>query len=394
MRKSRLKLSVALGLVIFYMLSALVWWAFALVRHQESAYAQNLQMLNAKKSWANEYIYHFLYQNTNSVTHKDTFILGTDTFFYSRALIKRELYIKFPEFNVFFVTKGQRLVQQISLSIREDIQSDLYRTLLNKKKAWIYEGITLGVITILIGGAMFVYLDKIIRLNTQQNNFLLAVTHELKTPIAATKLSLQTLQKGKSADLIDKMISMGLSNIKRLSSMVDQILMATRFESKVLDPNFELTNLNEVIETTLKNMDLGDDKTSRINLKLKDQTQIFLDKSLIAIVIKNLVNNAFKYSESESSIEISTIESDSNIQFTIADNGIGIPDSEKRKVFEKFFRVGEEKTRKQPGSGLGLYLVKKIIDIHKGKVILSDNKPSGCMFTITLSKNIKLDEIV
>ena len=176
--------------------------------------------------------------------------------------------------------------------------------------------------------------------------------------------------------------------------MVDQILMATRFESKVLDPNFELTNLNEVIETTLKNMDLGDDKTSRINLKLKDQTQIFLDKSLIAIVIKNLVNNAFKYSESESSIEISSIESDSNIHFTIADTGIGIPDSEKRKVFEKFFRVGEEKTRKQPGSGLGLYLVKKIIDIHKGKVILSDNKPSGCMFTITLSKNIKLDEIV
>ncbi|MGC6414446.1 MAG: hypothetical protein ACON5K_07080, partial [Bacteroidia bacterium] len=170
MRKSRLKLSVALGLVIFYMLSALVWWAFALVRHQESAYAKNLQMLNAKKSWANEYIYHFLYQNTNSVTHNDTFILGTDTFFYSRALIKRELYIKFPEFNVFFVTKGQRLVEQISLSIREDIQSDLYRTLLNKKKAWIYEGITLGVITILIGGAMFVYLDKIIRLNTQQNN--------------------------------------------------------------------------------------------------------------------------------------------------------------------------------------------------------------------------------
>lgn len=394
MRKSRIKLSIALGLVIFYMLSALLWWAFALVRHQESAYEKNLQMLNAKKSWANEYIYHFLFKNSHSTLNSDTFIIEKDTFYMQRTLLKQEIFERFPEFDVFFMTKGQRLVKQISLSIREDIQGDLYRTLLNKKKAWIYEGITLGVITILIGGAMFVYLDKVIRLNTQQNNFLLAVTHELKTPIAATKLSLQTLQKSKSPDLVDKMISMGLSNIKRLSSMVEQILMATRFESKVLDPSFEQTNLNEVIESTLQSMDLGDEKTSRINLQLTHTKSIFLDKSLIAIVIKNLVNNAFKYSESDSHIGISTTESDNSIQLTVSDSGIGIPDSEKKKVFEKFFRVGEEKTRKQPGSGLGLYLVKKIIEIHKGKVVLTDNTPSGCIFTITLSKNIKLDEIV
>jgi signal transduction histidine kinase len=115
---------------------------------------------------------------------------------------------------------------------------------------------------------------------------------------------------------------------------------------------------------------------------------------LISIVIKNLVNNAFKYSESDSSIQIKTVESENNVKLIIVDNGIGIPESEKKKVFEKFFRVGEEKTRKQPGSGLGLYLVKKITEIHKGKIVLSDNKPSGCIFTITLFKNIKLDEVV
>jgi len=294
----------------------------------------------------------------------------------------------------FFVTNGQRLVKQISLSIREDIQSNLYRTLLNKKKAWIYEGITLGVITILIGGAMFVYLDKVIRLNTQQNNFLLAVTHELKTPIAATKLSFQTLQKSKSPELVEKMISMGLSNIRRLSSMVEQILMATRFESKVLDPNFEEIELDSIVQSTIESMDLGDDKFSRLEIKLGLTKTTLLDKSLISIVVKNLVNNAFKYSDPDSTIQIKTIESENNIQLIVADKGIGIPDSEKKKVFEKFFRVGEEKTRKQPGSGLGLYLVKKITDIHKGKIVLSDNNPSGCIFTITLSKNIKLDEVV
>ncbi len=394
MRNSRLKLSIALGLVILYMLSALLWWAFALVKHQEAAYEKNLQILSAKKSWADEYIYHFLYSKTVNSAESDTFILGNDTFYFQKTLLKQEIFDRFPEFDVLFVTKGQRLVKQISLPIREDIQRDLYRTLLNKKKAWIYEGITLGIITILIGVAMFVYLDKVIRLNTQQNNFLLAVTHELKTPIAASKLSLQTLQKSKSPELVDKMISMGLANIRRLSSMVEQILMATRFESKVLDPNFEETELDSLVESTLESMDLGEDKFSRLNIKLGLTKPLLLDKSLISIVIKNLVNNAFKYSESDSSIQVKTVESENNVKLIIVDNGIGIPESEKKKVFEKFFRVGEEKTRKQPGSGLGLYLVKKITEIHKGKIVLSDNKPSGCIFTITLSKNIKVDEVV
>ncbi len=394
MRNSRLKLSIALGLVIFYMLSALLWWAFALVKHQEAAYEKNLQMLSAKKSWADEYIYHFLYTNSVNSAESDTFILGNDTFNFQKTLLTQEIFNRFPEFDVFFVTQGQRSVKKISLSIREEIQRDLYRTLLNKKKAWIYEGITLGIITILIGVAMFVYLDKVIRLNTQQNNFLLAVTHELKTPIAATKLSLQTLQKSQSPELVDKMISMGLANIKRLSSMVEQILMATRFESKVLDPNFEETELDSLVQSTLESMDLGEDKFSRLNIQLGLTKPILLDKSLISIVIKNLVNNAFKYSESDSSIQVKTVESENNVKLIIVDNGIGIPESEKKKVFEKFFRVGEEKTRKQPGSGLGLYLVKKITEIHKGKIVLSDNKPSGCIFTITLSKNIKVDEVV
>ena len=263
---------------------------------------------------------------------------------------------------------------------------DVESTLINKKKAWIYEGITLGIITLLIGGAMFVYVDKILRMNAQQNNFLLAVTHELKTPISAARLALQTVKKDESLKLLPKMLEMANSNLLRLSNMVEQILMATRFESKFVDPVFAEKNIGELIDESINSLELTSEKKERLAIQLPQNIKGYVDEKMLKTVIKNLVTNALKYSNENQPIDISLSDLGSQYIIQIKDQGIGISDSDKKRVFDKFYRVGEEKTRSQPGSGLGLYLVKQITEMHGGKITITDNKPQGTVFTLKINK--------
>jgi signal transduction histidine kinase len=215
---------------------------------------------------------------------------------------------------------------------------------------------------------------------------LLAVTHELKTPISAARLALQTVKKDTSLKLLPKMLEMANSNLLRLSNMVEQILMATRFESKFVDPVFSEKNISELIQEAIISLELTAERKGRLLTNTPDGIIGEVDEKMLKTVIKNLITNAFKYSEDESVVEIILTDSMSQYQIQVKDQGIGILDSDKKRVFEKFYRVGEEKTRSQPGSGLGLYLVKQITEMHGGKVSILDNKPQGTVFILKINK--------
>jgi signal transduction histidine kinase len=403
MKNSRLKLQIAVLAIITYMISALVWWAFALIQFQEKQYSNEIEKLNLKKSLAFEKLDNLIaleinkfpnvaYKRTDSsflfvetekkpashIECNELLINTLDTF-------KKSIITEFSEFNVFSVTNKQRKSVELRLQTRPELQFQVRETLRKKKMAWIGEGLTLGFITILIGIAMYLYLDKIIRLNAQQNNFLLAVTHELKTPIAATKLALQTIKKDSSQKLLPKMLEMANSNVIRLSQMVEQILMATRFESKFTDPLMVEIDLHDEVNTTLSAMELSAEVTSRIFTNIPEGISMQADEKMIQTVFRNLINNALKYSEN-GNIKIEAKTTSEFITICFSDEGIGIPESEKRKVFEKFYRVGEEKTRTKPGSGLGLYLVKKITEMHDGRVVIEDNIPQGTKFILTFKQ--------
>jgi signal transduction histidine kinase len=380
------------------MLSALVWWAFALVRFQERNYESQIEKLDLKKQLVEAKIenYLLLHQNVglskmlktgkSGNTIGEVYKINKTMGICDSVKIKSIVNQEFKDFRVFFVTNRQRNYVEIGLSLREEIILEVNNTLLNKKKAWIYEGITLGIITLIIGGAMFVYVDKILRLNAQQNNFLLAVTHELKTPISAARLALQTVKKDTSLKLLPKMLEMANSNLLRLSNMVEQILMATRFESKFVDPVFSEKNISELIQEAIISLELTAERKGRLLTNTPDGIIGEVDEKMLKTVIKNLITNAFKYSEDESVVEIILTDSMSQYQIQVKDQGIGILDSDKKRVFEKFYRVGEEKTRSQPGSGLGLYLVKQITEMHGGKVSILDNKPQGTDFILKINK--------
>ena len=367
------------------MLSALLWWTIALTRLQENDYNKELEIVRLQQVLAENCILKSKITSLNSEAKKfiviyNNQLIGIDT---------NQLNSNFSKEKVNFQTQYEfdRQLNHFKLSLKhkDDISVKLLQKLASKKRAWILEGMTMGFITILIGIAMFVYLDRVVRLNQQQNNFLLAVTHELKTPIAAAKLALQTATKRPDSDIVPKMVGMAQSNISRLSILVEQILMATRFENKFTEPQKVWIELSDFFNGVLQNMELKSEDFQRLDIQIPGNLQFYADEQMLSTVIRNLVTNSIKYSEGQGKIKIESQINDNNFTLIFTDEGIGISEDEKKNIFKKFYRVGEEKTRTTPGSGLGLFLVKKITEIHGGKVTVENNIPKGSKFILTFS---------
>ena len=367
------------------MLSALLWWTIALTRLQENDYNKEIEIVRLQQVLAENCVLKSKISDQNNAASKfivkyNNQLINIDTNQLTRNLIKAKL-----NFTTNYVFNRQLNQLELCLLQKDDISVKLLQKLASKKRAWILEGMTMGFITILIGIAMFVYLDRVVRLNQQQNNFLLAVTHELKTPIAAAKLALQTATKRPNSDIVPKMIVMAQSNISRLAVLVEQILMATRFENKFTEPQKVWIELSVFFNSVLKNMELKIEDYQRLDIQIPVNLQFYADEQMLSTVIRNLVTNAIKYSEGQGEINIESQINDNNFTLIFTDEGIGISEDEKKNIFKKFYRVGEEKTRTTPGSGLGLFLVKKITEIHGGKVTVENNLPKGSKFILAFS---------
>lgn len=226
--------------------------------------------------------------------------------------------------------------------------------------------------------------DRETQLVQQQKNFLLSVTHELKTPIAATKLQLQTLLRHPELDAAkQKELIMGAVNeTNRLNRLIEDVLLANQAENNNLKINKENLDLSELTEQTVKNY--FSDKIANKQIKLNVEKNIFYegDKLFFPSIIINLIENALKYSPENAEVIVKLDKQNGKINLTVSDKGIGIPDKEKQKVFEKFYRIGNEETRQAKGTGLGLYIVKKIADAHQAKIQLTNNQPKGTIVNV------------
>ncbi len=220
----------------------------------------------------------------------------------------------------------------------------------------------------------------------KEKNFLLAVTHELKTPIAAIRLNSQTLKNRKlseeqSQDLCTDIIT----ESNRLETLVNNILLATQFEQNTVLGNWQKTDLSALVEAQIKRFQqLFPERTVNGNI----HSNIFLqaEENMLVSLLFNLLENANKYSPVSEPISVLLKGSEHIVLLEISDFGIGIPDEERKSIFEKFHRVGNEETRSQKGTGLGLYIVKEICKAHKAEITISDNTPLGSRFQITFSK--------
>ena len=254
---------------------------------------------------------------------------------------------------------------------------------LRKTKQFIGEGLTILVLFLL--GAIYVYrsLKKQLRYADQQQNFMMAVTHELKTPIAISHLNIETLLKrdlDSSQQL--KLLEATLKETKRLDSLSTNILLTAQLDMGQYEANKQLVNVSELLRQNIKSFQ--ERYPSRIcNTLVEDAMEIQGEPLLIQLLINNLIDNANKYAPVTEPIYIHLQSHQNMIQLIVKDQGPGIAAADKNKVFEKFFRVGAETTRTTKGSGLGLYLCKRIAEFHNATIQLTTNTPTGSIFTVT-----------
>lgn len=221
----------------------------------------------------------------------------------------------------------------------------------------------------------------------QKRNFLLAITHELRSPLASIGLIFETFQKRdleKENQL--KLISHGLRETGRLAALIDNLLLSARLQ-KSYHPNFELLDLHPILEKVID--DVGEKFPAiKISAELsREQIIGSFDQMGLFSAFCNLIENAAKYSLPGSSVEIYTDVSGDHYMVEVRDTGPGVADSEKRKIFDQFYRSGQEETRNTPGTGIGLFIASKMIEFHHGKIEVIDNKPRGSIFRVTLPKS-------
>lgn len=221
----------------------------------------------------------------------------------------------------------------------------------------------------------------------QQQNFLLAITHELKSPLASVKLYLQTILK-RDLDRSQQQVflSNSLKDIERLDDLVENVLLATKLENRSFNLPKEDINLSVLLDDVVDRMQKNTCKTEIIKTDVQEGLILHADKFAITNVVTNLLENAIKYSPPCATVQVDLFEKDDNIIFSVADRGPGIPDEEKKRIFNKFYRMGNENTRKTKGTGLGLYIVRSVLQKHNATIKVKDNVPNGTIFEVTFVK--------
>jgi two-component system, OmpR family, sensor histidine kinase CiaH len=242
---------------------------------------------------------------------------------------------------------------------------------------------------LILSGAVFIYraVRRQFKMGHQQQNFMMAITHELKTPIAVAKLNLETLQKRKlDESQQQRLLQNTIQEANRLNALCNNLLLASQIDAG----GYRITK-GEVNLTGLVNECVADFSTrypQRVFHKaVAEEVYINGDMLLLQMAVNNLIDNAIKYSPKDASVSIELQHGQNNIKLMIKDTGKGIDADEKKRVFDKFYRIGNAATKGAKGTGLGLYLTKKIVEQHQAIIFVTDNAPAGSNFTIVFREN-------
>ena len=259
---------------------------------------------------------------------------------------------------------------------------------IQKRKHAQYIGEGSVFLLLIMIGAVFVYraVRRQLRLSQQQQNFMMAITHELKTPIAITKLNLETLQKRKLEESQQqKLIGNTLQEANRLNDLCNNILLTSQLEGGAYRFEREEIDLGDLVKASVEQY--RHRFASRvIESSIENDAGVMGEPLLLQMLVNNLLENALKYSPKDKPLYVEVKQEGRYIKLLVKDEGSGIAAGEKEKIFEKFYRIGNENTRTSKGTGLGLYLSKKIVQDHNADITVTDNEPRGSIFTVTFQR--------
>ncbi|GAB2837641.1 sensor histidine kinase [Ferruginibacter profundus] len=258
-----------------------------------------------------------------------------------------------------------------------------------KTAQYIGEGVTFFLL--IAAGAAFVFraVQRQLQFSMEQQNFMMALTHELKTPIAVTKLNLETLQKRKLEESQQqRLIQTTLQEANRMNSLCNNMLLSSQIEASGFRISNEEINFSDLVANCVQDFIT---RYPQRNITTSITKEIFTDgdQLLLQMAVNNLVENAVKYAPKETAIEVTVTEEKNNIILQVKDEGKGIADEEKKKVFHKFYRIGNAATKGAKGTGLGLYLTRRILHQHNGNISVTDNFPTGSIFTVNLQSSVQ-----
>lgn len=244
-------------------------------------------------------------------------------------------------------------------------------------------------LAIILGGAMLFHksLNKERKLVEQKKNFLLSVTHELKSPLASIKLYLETIQKRSlSKEQVTDFVGKCLLDVDRLNDMVENMLLAAKIENQSYTFPKQQFDLSMLVDNIVNRLQINKcDLTQQlINAEIESKIEVTGDKFALTAVVTNLLENAIKYSGPCETVDVKLYTKAGRVHLEVADHGIGIADEEKSRIFDRFYRVGSEETRNTKGTGLGLYIVKQVLDKHEAIINVRDNRPAGSVFEVIL----------
>ena len=227
------------------------------------------------------------------------------------------------------------------------------------------------------------------KLESMQMDFVANVSHELKTPLTNIKSYTETLLDGQVDDKETETQFLGIIDAEadRMNRLVKDLLQLSRLDYKQEKWNKKESNLISLLKSVVTKVELtAKNKNQHLNCIFDDSQKIMavIDKDGIEQVLLNILSNAIKYTQEGGRIDIDALRSGKNAQIIITDNGIGIPEKELSRVFERFFRVDKARSRAMGGTGLGLSISKQIIEEHNGSIELESKEYKGTKVTITL----------
>jgi signal transduction histidine kinase len=250
----------------------------------------------------------------------------------------------------------------------------------------VSEGTFFAILLFILIGLLVRTLRRGAELERRHRNFLSAITHELKSPLASARLALETVLSGRAAGADrDRFLDNALRDTERLQDLVQKVLQVTRYDRGGEQLRLSSTCLSEVVDAAV---DTFDRRVQPLGVVVEsdvtDDIWAELNEEGFTIVVSNLLENAVKYGGEKPRVGVRLIIRDSRAVLEVSDNGAGVSEDDSMLVFDRFYRGGDEMTRTSNGTGLGLYIVKQIVEAHHGQVNVAETGPGGSTFRVIL----------
>jgi signal transduction histidine kinase len=260
------------------------------------------------------------------------------------------------------------------------------------RRSWIY-GISLAL---LLGGmilGVLLILRDISReehLSRLRSDFVSNVTHELKTPLTSVQLFTESIILDRVKSEADKKeyLRIILKETESLKRMINNILEFSKTEKGKLEYKFEEVDVTDLVNMAINDLDYWlVEKGFILKTQIEDDVIASADQDALKQAIINLLSNAIKFSRNKKEVSVGLRKENGEIRLEVEDKGIGIPEDQQDLIFEAFYRVGQKDAEDISGTGLGLTVVKEIIEAHHGRIFVESQLNEGSKFTIILNSN-------